>query len=186
MRKWQLIFGAGSFACVALGQSGVLPQLPFSDWWAVLIDPANILYALAAISLGASAFLWWKEREQARVRYFDMPIRDAINHLARTTPHSFDSSGKVERHFFNLIHKQMCDGGLLVIGTEGEASTPKRIKARKCKNLKPVEVVIPVNPTSPDGVRFSLVDNQPIEFTSLPQPRRVQNMAERQRWRTAI
>ena len=79
---------------------------------------------------------------------FDMPVQGALNHLIETVPHSFDSSGKAERHFFRALHEQMCAGKLPVIGSKGEGTPPERVSARRCRKLTPQEVAVPANPSA--------------------------------------
>ncbi len=102
-----------------------------------------------------------------RVRQFGVPIRDAIDHVVMTSPRSLSNSERAERHFFEVLHEQTCSGDLLVIGRKGKTNAPMRISARKCKQLKPMEVVVGCSPTSPRGVRLSLFGGQTSEFTGL-------------------
>ena len=78
---------------------------------------------------------------------------------------------------FNALYNQMCKGKLPVIGSWGEGTPPRRIEARRCRRLMPVATIIPRNPTTPQGVRFDLVDkssmamlvehDKPVGFTGL-------------------
>lgn len=52
----------------------------------------------------------------------------------------------------------MCSGELLVVGRKGEAGALTRISRWKCRRLWPTEVVVPKNPSTPEGVRYCLVD----------------------------
>ena len=104
------------------------------------------------------------------VQEFDLPIRDAIRHLGQTIPHSYRDSASADRHFFGLLHSQMCDGELSVIGRKDESGALEEIGALECKLLKPIEAVVPKNPATPLGVRFSLFDlhaDPPIEYSDL-------------------
>ena len=89
-------------------------------------------------------------------RSFDMPIREAINHLVYTVPHSSDSADKAERFFFGSLYTLMCEGKLPVIGARGESAPPRRLSRRECRRHKPIVANVPPSPTSPDGVRFDL------------------------------
>ena len=64
-----------------------------------------------------------------------------------------------------MLHKAMCEGRLPVIGSKGEGDPPKKINPRKCRSVKPTKVVIPANPSAPQGVRFDLIDE-----SALPEP----------------
>ena len=157
---WKFVTVVGSPLLAALGQSGILPPLDLSDLWGVVIDPANVLYALAGLGVLAAMVLIWREREQMRIRYFDIPIRNAIDHLVQTVPHSFNQGGNAGHHAFHALYNEMRAGNLPVIGTKSEFNAPKRISTRKCKKLKPSPVLIPDNPASPYGERFDLIDDK--------------------------
>lgn len=94
---------------------------------------------------------------------FDVPILDAIHHIARTMPTSYLGSGAVERHIFGVLHRQMCEGKLPVMGKLGEDGDLERLSREQCKRLVPQEVVVPLHPTSPNGVMFSLIDADTLE-----------------------
>ena len=115
---------------------------------------------LVVVSLIAFVVLWFRHILTRHDDFddFDVSIQLAVNHLVGTFPHSFNSSGSAERHAFQALYEAMCAGKLPVIGTEGEFNTPKRIRTRKCKRLRPIEVAVPPNPASPCGVRFHLID----------------------------
>ena len=108
---------------VLLGQivqhSGVLEFIDPKRLVEPVMNPAILTYGLSVVCLLWLAFLVYRDEVQKRVRYFDMPIRDAVDHLVRTVPHSFNNSGDADRHFLDLMHRQMCSGRLLAIGTEG-------------------------------------------------------------------
>ena len=161
------ISGTCASALTGLVFAGALDFLKSWEWWGVMINPANLFLALSAVIAIAGLVSFGRERMRLRVSRFDMPMQEALDHIVGTDPHSFDSPQKAERHFFRLLHRDMCTGDLPVVGREGEFGTPKHIRARKCRKLKPTEVVSSVKPASPSGVRFSLVDDQPTEFTAL-------------------
>ena len=94
---------------------------------------------------------------------FDTPIRQAIEHLIQTIPHSFNNLTGAERMAFDALYEEMCDGRLSVVGSCGEGRAPQRISARRCNRLKPTATVIPRNPTSPQGKRFDLVDGTTLK-----------------------
>lgn len=126
-------------------------------WWNYALVSVSVLIAFYAVLPDRILKRITWSRMRTHVSEFDMPIRDAINHLAQTIPHSFQDSGRMERHFFRMLHREMCAGRLPVIGMNGESGSLKHISARKCKRLKPMETVVPRNPLTPHGVRFSLI-----------------------------
>lgn len=157
MRKFIRLGVCWLFLAVAT----ILVERAFEDvplCWVVL---AAIALAVIAVPLMfRHAIKNWRMN-----RTFDVPIRDAIEHLAHTIPHSFNSSERAERHMFQVLYNEMCNGNLPVVGAKGDGRAPKRISARECKKLKPREVVVPVSPAAPHGVRFDLVDE-----SSVPEP----------------
>ena len=98
---------------------------------------------------------------------FDVPIRDAIEHVVETSVHTFNNSGDAEQQAFEALHKEMCADKLPVIGMLGDFNAPERISARKCSELRPRPVVVPRNLTSPNGVLFALIDETKIAVTPL-------------------
>lgn len=90
-------------------------------------------------------------------RYFDVPIREAIDHYVRTFPHSFRDGADL--HAFEVLHRAMCNGTLPVVGTKGEGASLERISTRRCKRLTPMRVIVPTNPASPHGIRFDLMED---------------------------
>ena len=126
-------------------------------WWNYAMVAAGVLLALYALL--PAHLLQYIARTVVRLRVsdFDVPIRDAIHHLGQTVPHSFRDSSSMERHFFDVLHREMCADRLPIIGMKGEAGLPKRISARQCKRLTPTAVVVPCNPSTPYGIRFSLM-----------------------------
>ena len=148
-----------SFALSAVGLAGLPDDLKTWAEWLDMIDHTLFWYGLAGIAFALTVGMVFRDLWLARVSYFDVPILDAINHLVQTTPHSYQRSGQAELHFFRVLHRQMCSGALPVVGMQGEEGLPKRISRRQCKRLMPQEVVIPPNPTSPYGRRFSLIDS---------------------------
>ena len=126
---------------------------------------------IAAASLGVLIGMYWQDAERRFKRAqkrtdFDMPIREAVNHLVSTVPHSFDSADKAERFFFDRLYTLMCEGKLPVIGARVEGDRPRRLKRRQCRRYKPIAINVPRSPTSPDGVRFDLLDRK-VESLSL-------------------
>ena len=167
---WKYVLFAIPFAWGALGIAGLPANLKAWAEWVDVIDHAVIWYALAGTSLVAATGAAVRDWRQSRIRHFDIPIRDAINHIAETVPHTYNSSGLWDRHFFDILYKQMCAGDLLVIGMKNGSSPLKRISARECKRLKSEIVAIPANPSAPQGVGYYLVEKalpllNEIEFT---------------------
>ena len=158
MSKFIHAFATLVFA--ALGHSGALDGLQESEWWGIMTAPATIMYALAAAFLAAGVVSYVKERRLASLRYFDIPIRDAIIHAANSTDHSYGSPNLRDRHFFEQLHVAMCSGELLVVGREGEAGALTHISRWRCRKLRPLEMVVPRNPSTPEGVRYCLVDKE--------------------------
>ena len=136
------------------GLAGVLP------WWGwAAVSGTALLIAIG---------VYWHEakqgvREVVHGNRFDVPIRDAIHHAVATTDHSYMGSGAAERHFFDVLHRQMCEGKLPVKGRLGEYGDFRRLSRRECRRLVPQEVVVPLSPTSPNGVLFSLIDAELLE-----------------------
>ena len=87
---------------------------------------------------------------------FDTTILDAINYLIGTAPHSYTRSDWSERAAFRELHNEMSTGELRVIGKESDFAAPRRISARECRRLTPIEVGVPRTRAAPDGVRFAL------------------------------
>ena len=155
---WKYVLCAIPFVSGALGVAGLPTHLKGWAEWIDIVDHAVLWYSLAAVGLAAAIGMAVWDWTQARVRYFDIPIRDAINHLAETVPHTYNRSGLWEHHFFTILHKQMCTGDLSIIAMKDGSSPPKRIGAKQCKKLKPEIVVIPASPSAPQGVGYYLVE----------------------------
>ena len=127
-------------------------------WWNyALIACGVLLAAYATLPSRILKCIHWL-RGDASVSDFSVPIRDAIIHAATTTPHSFNKSDLIDRHFFGLLHEKMCSGKLEVIGRKGESGTLEHISPRRCKLLTPEIVVVPPNPSAPEGIWYTLVD----------------------------
>ena len=151
----------------------VIPVLGFSGWFGwryrdmkrrvkALEDEVTVAKAKLAAPIQVNVNVGEAGTDAASAEgddtAFDLPIRDAIYQLIETVPHSFDSSGRAERHFFQVLYQQMCTGALPVIGSREEGSPPECISAGQCRALTPQEVVVPANPSAPHGVRFDLFD----------------------------
>ena len=162
MQKWPILFAGSSFVFVALGQTGAFEHFKLWKWLDTMIDPAIALYFLAGICFLAGLALHVRDWEQSRVRHFDISLQEAIDYLVRRSPHSFNSDALVKRDRFKQLYKEMCSGRLLVAGSEKEAMPTKRIRSKRCKELTPREVVIPRNPTAPNGIRYDLIDESAI------------------------
>lgn len=108
---------------------------------------------------------WWKwpTLEARLFPPFDTPIRDAIHHVVSTVPLSFDRQSRAEYAAFERLHECMCSGELPVKGAPTEGEKLQKIPRSKCKELKPVETVVPRSLAAPEGVRFSLHRRQCIE-----------------------
>ncbi len=109
---------------------------------------------------------WLMVPRRPQIRAFDMPILAAVEHLLNTTAHSYTHLDRAERKAMENLHNAMCSGRLLVVGTENEFSSPKRISAWTCRQLVPIESVIPRSPAAPQGFTFILsppIDNVPDE-----------------------
>lgn len=110
---------------------------------------------------------------------FDLPIRRAVDHVIETSKHSYNSQSGAVRMALQVLHEAMCDGRLPVVGSWGEGSPPQLIDQQECQQMRPVAVVVPANPTVPNGIRFDLVDkatsenpplheiHEPARFTAL-------------------
>lgn len=109
--------------------------------------------------------------EEVRIDDFEMPIRDAIMHMVEEIPHSFERSRYAETAAFERLHEKMCSGDIPVVGATGEFEAPTLIPLHKVRNLDPAEVVVPRNPSTPEGVRYSLVEKRlPEDGTSSGTP----------------
>ena len=109
---------------------------------------------------------------------FDMPILKAVDHLVRSSSHTFPKGREARHRAAQMLHEAMCAGTLPVVGSRGEFRERRRISARQCRGLRPQEVVVPRNPTTPLGVRLDLWDkslnlelgvehSDPIGFTNI-------------------
>ena len=152
---------------LAVCAGGYGMTLHFPDWSSAIwfgIAGASIL-AIVAIGLherwqrqapGGDPMPSTSDDDEDDFRSFDVPIRDAVNHLVETNTHTFNSSGGAERYAFEALYKEMCAGRLSVIGMKGDFDAPERISACKCKKLR-TDVVL-----SPNGVIFSLIDQSKV------------------------
>ena len=130
------------------------------------------LAVVAVLYVGRFAWKWWlrrdpnakaiqKKSERAHgaphepAPPFDLPIREAIDHIVRTAPHSYRDDPDL--FAFRAIHKEVCAGKLRAVGAKQEGAGLRRICRWHCKRLKPVRVVVPKNPSTPHGVRFDLI-----------------------------
>lgn len=156
MRKY--ITPTVTFAVAVLGLAGLPDDIKTWAEWIGMIDHAALWYGLAGVSLVAAMSMAVWDWPQARVNCFDTPIRDAIRHVIHTTPHSYQTAQMAADHYFEVLYKQMCSGEIGVAGRKGEDGELKRIKKRECKRRRPSPVVVPPNPSSPEGVRYCLVD----------------------------
>ena len=142
-----------------------------SIWWLFLAVATMIvetvfgavplwLMVLAAVGLGCAAvpLMFGRDRRLTRVSCFYVPIRDAIRHVIHTTPHSYQNAQMAADHFFDVLYEQMCSGKIGVVGRKGEDGELKPINKRDCKRHTPSQVVVPPNPSAPEGVRYCLVD----------------------------
>lgn len=176
---WKYIPCAIPFASAVLGIAGLPAHLKGWAEWIDVIDHVALWYTLAGASLVAAFGMAVWDWRQTRLRYFDIPILDAVNHLIQTEPHSYGQSGAAERLMFRLLHAEMCSGKLRVIGRKGETGTPRRISAAQCKRLTPRAAVIPRSPAAPYGIRYSLFDDQQVEYLGL----RMRSRDLYRRWR---
>lgn len=142
------------FAAAALLVVVVIPIAAFEEW-------RHTIFSMKW-EKWKSVQDWWP----TKMRYFDIPIREAIIHAANSTDHSYGSPSLRDRHFFEQLHKAMCSGELMVVGMKGESGALKRISRWKCRKLQPIEMVVPRNPSTPEGVRYCLVD----KTVDLPEP----------------
>ena len=162
----------------------VEPWLPLGHWgWGVVAVscclPALITFRRAIWSFivhrGMVKSLWRRRDGAAGVAPeqaddfsdYDVPVRDAIEHVVAMSAHTFNNSGDADRQAFEALHKEMCADRLPVIGALGDFNAPERVSARKCRELKPRPVIVPRNPTSPNGMLFALVDETRIDVTPL-------------------
>ena len=118
---------------------------------------------VVGLVLAAGCFyMAWKTQikdraEELENASFDMPIREAINYLVRTAPHSFDRSSLSDRLAFKKLHERMCSGELPVIGATKELDVLRPISPEQCHELVPEEQVVPKHRSTPEGVRFLMI-----------------------------
>ena len=162
-----------SLAIATMVVQHVFEQVPL---WGMVLASAALATAGLPLAFGRQIKGWWARRygvhsvildSASDLSDFDVPIRDAIEHVVETSAHTFNNSGDAERRAFEALHKEMCADKLPVIGMLGDFNVPERISARKCSELRPQPVVVPRNPTSPNGVLFALIDETKIDVTPL-------------------
>ena len=139
----------------------------------VITDGDSALILVVAAAAGAVMCLplvWWDQQRDGKeisvlgispppnLMVFDMPIRQAIDYLETTVTHTFDRSSLADRVAFKKLHELMCNGSLPVVGATETFGVRRRIYPERCCKLTPEEQVVPQNPSSPEGVRFCLVD----------------------------
>ena len=144
--KWLELGGAGLIIWLKI------KTLIASEW------PLAVGLALVA----SCFYMAWRTRNKERAEElenapFDMPIREAINYLGRTVPHSFDRSSLSDRLAYEKLHERMCSGELPVIGATKELDVPQPISPKQCHKLTPKEQVVPKHRSTPEGVRFLLI-----------------------------
>ena len=118
---------------------------------------------IAVASLAILIGMYWQDAKRAiGSRSFDVPISEAVEHYARTVPHSYRDG--INLHAFEVLHKAMCAGKLPVVGISGEDASSEKVSARTCKRFKPRMVVVPHNWATPLGIRFDVMEEtEPIE-----------------------
>ena len=149
------------------------------EWWNYVLVAAGVLLTSYTVLPESTLARVADVGRRTRISDFDIPILKAVNHLMQTEPHSYGQSGAAERLMFRLLHSEMCSGELRVIGRKGEAGAPRRISAAQCKRLTPHAAVIPRSPAAPNGIRYSLFDDQQVEYLGL----RVRSRDLYRRWR---
>ena len=124
MRKFVQLVVAETALYAGIGFMGWLTE-SFPGWvWGVVV------VASLAILIG----MYWQDAKRAiGSRSFDAPISEAVEHYARTVPHSYRDG--INLHAFEVLHKAMCAGKLPVVGIRGEDASSERVSARTCKRL---------------------------------------------------
>ena len=95
---WKYIPCAIPFASAVLGIAGLPAHLKGWAEWIDVIDHVALWYTLAGASLVAAFGMAVWDWRQTRLRYFDIPILDAVNHLIQTEPHSYGQWGGRTSH----------------------------------------------------------------------------------------
>lgn len=162
-----------SLAIATMVVQGVFEQVPL---WGMVLTAAALATAGLPLAFGRQIKDWWARHNGVHnvtpdlandFSNFDVPIRDAIEHIVKTSAHTFNNSSDAEQQAFEALHKEMCADKIPVIGMLGDFNVPERISARKCSELRPRPVVVPRNRTSPNGVLFALIDETKIDLTQL-------------------
>lgn len=128
---WKYIVSVVSFVLGAVGIAGLPDDIKTWSVWLDMIDHAVLWYGLAGAGIAATmgGALW--DWSRSRIWNFDIPIRDAIIHVANTTDHSYNTPSLRDRHIFERLHRDMCAGKLLVVGRAGEFGALVRISKRR-------------------------------------------------------
>ena len=167
-------------------------------WWSGALFGAAATTSLVYIILRwqlISAALRWRSpsvpevsaeptSSEAEGPTFDMPIHSAIEHLLRSTPHSYTRSDWAEQAVFRQLYKMMCDGTLEVAGSETEFGMVRPISPEECLKFEPRESIIPLSPAAPDGIAFILsppIDKPPKEHFPIDESGAFRNLRVRSR-----
>lgn len=78
--------------------------------------------------------------------------------LGRTVTHTFDRSSLSDRVAFRKLYELICSRELPVVGATETFGVRHRTALERCAKLTPEEQVVPRNPSTLEGVRFSLID----------------------------
>ena len=148
--------GLAIIYCLERGAGMMWPEVSAWTWWSTAI--ALSVFLVIGTYWREIASLGGRIPQRPRMQEFDVRIRDAIRHIIHTTPHSYQTAQRAADHYFEVLYEKMCSGRIRVVGRKGEDGELQPISKRECKRFMPLSVVIPRNPSAPEGWRYSLVD----------------------------
>ena len=168
--RWHKTSTPGICGCLltvlfhVIGLPGLLDDL--SEWkrWLTMIpnDLVIDLITWAPMVLGISLVLYLRRQERRAANTpFDMPIRDAIEHLLASgsiyAPYATHGRRRqAEMQAFQAIFRAACGGKVRIAGCEHPDLPPKPIILNECRELKPYDGTVQRSPLAPEGSTFVL------------------------------
>ena len=169
MRKLLRVIG---ILYTTIGIAGIPDDVQGWSIWLSMLEPYinNYLVRVMLVLCGLAAITypqwlptfkkWRRNRnEEASTAPFDMPIRDAVNHLIMTVPYSSEIPSQPnlrKQTVMEILHRSICNGDMPIWGSLDGLTQPIRIPARKCRKLTPRIKHVPQSSASPESIRFSL------------------------------